>query len=96
MRPLDYVSARRTGAAQSQHAVKNKDKLSRLVEITGFPADIAGLATLRNFNNVEKYIENHGVDVVIAGHKNQFLGTLTSSSAEFINHLSVDVLIHHL
>lgn len=37
-----------------------------------------------------------GADLVIAGHRNRFMGTLTSRSAEYVNHLNVDVLIKHI
>lgn len=40
--------------------------------------------------------DENGTDVVIAGHKNRFMGSFTSWSAKFINPLSVDVLIHHV
>ncbi|MDJ1657151.1 universal stress protein, partial [Raoultella sp. Ech2A] len=31
-----------------------------------------------------------------AGHRNRLLGVMASHSLEYINHLSVDVLIKHL
>jgi nucleotide-binding universal stress UspA family protein len=51
---------------------------------------------MQRFKDMEKFINENDIDVVIAGHKNRFMGSLTSWSAEFINHLSIDVLIHHV
>ena len=51
---------------------------------------------MRRFEDVEKCIAELGVDLVLAGHRNRFMGMLTSRSAEYINHLTVDVLITHL
>ncbi|XBS71513.1 universal stress protein [Acerihabitans sp. KWT182] len=95
-RPLDYVSDGRMGDRQSKDVIAAKDMLSRVVDMASFPVEIAELVTIRRFREVEDFVTKNGIDVVIAGHKNRFLGTMTSWSAEFINHLSVDVLIHHL
>ncbi|MEA9390147.1 universal stress protein [Acerihabitans sp. TG2] len=95
-RPMNAVSDGRMEDTQSKEVIGAKDMLSRVVEITTLPVEIAELVTIHRFKDVEKFIEDNGIDVVIAGHKNRFMGTYTSWSTEFINHLSIDMLIHHL
>jgi nucleotide-binding universal stress UspA family protein len=70
--------------------------LSRVAEAVSYPIQISQLVTMQRFKDMEKFINENDIDVVIAGHKNRFMGSLTSWSAEFINHLSIDVLIHHV
>lgn len=54
------------------------------------------LVTTRRFEDVESCIRDRRIDLVIAGHHNRLLGVLASHSLEYINHLTVDVLIKHL
>jgi universal stress protein A len=95
--PLNYVFDNHTGGdGQSEALIEANAMLNRVAEMAALPADIAELVTIRQLKDVETFVDDNGIDVVIAGHKNRVMGTLTSWSAEFINHLSVDVLVHHL
>jgi nucleotide-binding universal stress UspA family protein len=96
LRPMDYISDSRTGDSQSIEIIEAKEMLSRVAEAVSYPIQISQLVTMQRFKDMEKFINENDIDVVIAGHKNRFMGSLTSWSAEFINHLSIDVLIHHV
>ena len=57
----------------------------------GYP--LAG--TTRRFEDVETCVRQRQIDLIIAGHHNRLLAS-SSHSLEYINHLTVDVLIKHL
>ncbi len=58
--------------------------------------DTLSLVTTRRFEDVETCVRQRQIDLIIAGHHNRLLGVLSSHSLEYINHLTVDVLIKHL
>ncbi|AHF79278.1 Universal stress protein A (plasmid) [Sodalis praecaptivus] len=95
-RVMNYVSDSVMNDVVSEDIIKAKALLDELAASTPEKVDTRELVTLRRFEDVEKCIAELGVDLVIAGHRNRFMGALTSRSAEYINHLSVDVLIRHL
>ncbi|TKI03965.1 universal stress protein [Martelella alba] len=94
--PLEYISDTPADDSQSPEAIAAREMLNRVANQAPNRADIAFMAIIRRFKDLEKFVERNNIDLVVAGHKNRFLGTLTSRSAEFANHLTVDVLIHHL
>jgi nucleotide-binding universal stress UspA family protein len=93
---LYIVSDTLTKGRQSAEIIAAKAMLSRLVEIVNFPVDVKEIVTISRFNDIEACVTEAGVDLVIMGHKNRLFGTLSSHSIEFINHLTVDVLIKHI
>lgn len=95
-REMNYVSDSLMDDAVSKEVVQAKALLSELTSSVAEQVDARELVTMRRFEDVEKCIADLGVDLVIAGHRNRFLGVLTSHSAEYINHLDVDVLIKHI
>ncbi|GAB2952506.1 adenine nucleotide alpha hydrolase family protein [Hafnia psychrotolerans] len=95
-RELDIASDSLTKDRQSAEIVAAKAMLSRLVETVSFPVDVKEIVTISRFKDVEACVTGAGVDLVIMGHKNRLFGTLSSHSIEFINHLTVDVLIKHI
>ncbi len=92
-REMNYVSDSLMDDVVSEEVLKSKAFMSELAPET---VDMRELVTMRRFEDVEKCIAELGVDLVLAGHRNRFMGMLTSRSAEYINHLTVDVLITHL
>jgi len=95
-REMNYVSDGLMDDAVSEEVVKAKAFMSELAASVPDDVDTRELVTMRRFEDVEKCIADLAVDLVIAGHRNRFMGTLLSKSAEYINHLTVDVLITHL
>ncbi|SFT93309.1 hypothetical protein SAMN05192562_103126 [Kosakonia arachidis] len=95
-REMNYVSDSLMDDAVSKDVVQAKALLSELTSSVAEHVDVRELVTMRRFEDVDKCIADLGVDLVIAGHRNRFLGVLTSRSAEYINHLNVDVLIKHI
>ncbi|BAN96768.1 universal stress protein A [Plautia stali symbiont] len=95
-REMNYVSDSLMDDVVSEEVVKAKVFLSELASSVPEKVDTRELVTMRRFEDVEKYIAELGVDLMLAGHSNRFMGMLTSHSAEYINHLTVDVLITHL
>lgn len=95
-RELNYVSDSRMDDAVSQEVLQAKALFSELTSSVTEHVDVRQLVTLRRFEDVQNCIADMGVDLVIAGHRNRFMGTLTSRSNEYINHLNVDVLIKHV
>jgi nucleotide-binding universal stress UspA family protein len=95
-RELDITSDSLTKDYQSAEIIAAKAMLSRLVESVNFPVDVKEIVTISRFKDVETYVAEAGVDLVIMGHKNRLFGMLSSHSIEFVNHLSVDVLIKHI
>ena len=95
-RELDIASDSLTKDRQSGEIIAAKAMLSRLVEAASFPVDVKEIVTISRFKDVEACVKDSGVDLVIMGHRNRLFGTLSSHSIEFINHLTVDVLIKHI
>lgn len=95
-REMNYVSDSLMDDVVSEEVLKAKAFMSELAASVPEAVDTRELVTMRRFEDVEKCINELGVDLVLAGHHNRFMGMLTSRSAEYINHLTVDVLITHL
>ena len=95
-REMNYVSDSLMDDVVSEEVLKGKAFMSELAASVPETVDTRELVTMRRFEDVEKCINELGVDLVLAGHRNRFMGMLTSRSAEYINHLTVDVLITHL
>lgn len=95
-RELDIASDSLTKDRQSAEIIAAKAMLSRLVEAASFPVDVKEIVTISRFKDVEACVKDSAVDLVIMGHRNRLFGTLSSHSFEFINHLTVDVLIKHI
>ncbi|MEW5289880.1 universal stress protein [Erwinia papayae] len=95
-REMNYVSDSLMDDIVSEEVVKAKAFLSELAASVPEAVDTLELVTMRRFKDVEKCILDQEVDLVIAGHRHRFMGMLTSQSAGYINHLTVDVLIIHL
>lgn len=95
-RELDIVSDALTKDHQSVDVIAVKAMLSRLVESASFPVDVKEIVTINRFRDVEACITGAGIDLVIMGHRNRMFGVLSSHSIEFINRLTVDMLIKHI
>lgn len=95
-RALNYVSDSLMDDVVSQEVIQAKALLSELAESVSLPVQTLELVTTRRFEDVESCIRDRRIDLVIAGHHNRLLGVLASHSLEYINHLTVDVLIKHL
>lgn len=95
-RELDYTSDSLTKDRQSLEVIEASAMLSRLVKLSSIQLDVKSIVTINRFKDVETLVESEGIDLVMLGHKNRLFGVLSSFSFEFINHLSVDVLIKHI
>jgi Universal stress protein family. len=95
-RALNYVSDSLMDDVVSQEVIQAKALLSELAESVSLPVETLELVTTRRFSDVETCIHQRNIDLVLAGHHNRLLGVLSSHSLEYINHLTVDVLIRHL
>lgn len=80
----------------SQEVIQAKALLSELAATVSLPVQTLALVTARRFEDVEACVQHNNIDLIIAGHHNRLLGVLASHSLEYINHLTVDVLIKHL
>lgn len=95
-REMNYVSDSLMDDAVSKDVVQAKALFSELTSSMAEPVEVRELVTMRRSEDVQKYVTDTGVDLVIAGHRNRLMGTLTSRSADYVNHLNVDVLIKHI
>lgn len=95
-REMNYVSDSLMDDAVSKDVVQAKALFSELTSSMVEPVEVRELVTMRRSEDVQKYVTDTGVDLVIAGHRNRLMGTLTSRSADYVNHLNVDVLIKHI
>lgn len=95
-RELDYIIDSPTKNIQSHEIIMDKDMLSRLVESSRIDIKVRSIVSIHRFREVEAIVQQEGVDLVMLGHKNRLFGEYSSFSFEFINHLSVDVLIKHI
>lgn len=95
-RALNYVSDSLMNDDVSQEVIQAKALLTELATTVALPVQTLSLVTTRRFADVEECVHKRGIDLIIAGHHNRLLGVLASHSLEYINHLTVDVLIKHL
>ncbi len=95
-RELDYTSDSLIKDRQSQDVIDAKAMLSRLVESSSVDIEVRSIVSIHRFRDVEAVVQREDIDLVMLGHKNHLFGFFPSFSFEFINHLSVDVLIKHI
>lgn len=95
-RELDYASDSLTKGLQSREVIDAKAMLSRLVRASTINVKVKSIVTIHRFQDVEAVVKQEDIDLVMLGHKNRLFGVYSSFSFEFINHLSVDVLIKHI
>ena len=60
------------------------------------PLEVRAMVSIHRFKDVEALIAREGVDLLLLGHQNRPFGVYASFGFEFINHLSIDVLIKHV
>ena len=95
-RTLNYVSDNLLNDDVSQEVLQAKVLLNELAASVSLPVQTLSLVTTRRFEDVEACVNQRGIDLIIAGHRNRLLGVMASHSLEYINHLTIDVLIRHL
>ena len=95
-RTLNYVSDSLLNDDVSQEVIQAKVLLNELATSVSLPVQTLSLVTTRRFEDVEACVNQRGIDLIIAGHRNRLLGVMASHSLEYINHLTIDVLIRHL
>ena len=95
-RALNYVSDSLLDDDVSQEVIQAKALLNELATTVSLPVQTLSLVTARRFADVEECVRQRNIDLIIAGHHNRLLGVLASHSLEYINHLTVDVLIKQL
>lgn len=95
-REMNYISDSLMDDVVSKDIVQAKALFSELTSSVTEHVEARVLVTMRRFEDVQKCIADLEVDLVIAGHRNRFMGALTSRSTEYINHLDVDVLVKHI
>lgn len=95
-RALNYVSDSLLNDDVSQEVIQAKVLLNELATSVSLPVQTLSLVATRRFEDVEACVNQRGIDLIIAGHHNRLLGVMASHSLEYINHLTIDVLIRHL
>lgn len=95
-RSLNYVSDSLLDDDVSREVIQAKALLNELATTVALPVQTLSLVTTRRFADVEACVRQRNIDLIIAGHHKRLLGVLASHSLEYINHLTVDVLIKHL
>ncbi|HBP36151.1 MAG TPA: universal stress protein [Raoultella ornithinolytica] len=95
-RALNYVSDSLLNDDVSQEVIQAKVLFNELATSVSLPVQTLSLVTTRRFEDVEACVNQRGIDLIIAGHHNRLLGVMASHSLEYINHLTIDVLIRHL
>ena len=95
-RSLNYVSDSLLDDDVSREVIQAKALLNELATTVALPVQTLSLVTTRRFADVEACVRQRNIDLIIAGHHNRLLGVLASHSLEYINHITVDVLIKHL
>lgn len=95
-RELNYVSDSLMDDVVSKEIIDAKNMLSELVKYSINTVEIEQIITTRGIHDLEKCITHIAADLVVIGHRNNFLAHLYSHSSQYINHLPVDVLIHHI
>ncbi len=82
--------------SKAQEVIAAKAMLSRLVSAVDAPVAVKEIVTIRRFKDVNDFIHQAGIDLVVVGHQNRLFGLYSSYSLEFVNRLDVDVLVKHL
>lgn len=95
-RVMNYVSDSLMDDVVSEAVIQGKAMMNALAASMPENVETRELVTIRRFEDVEKCIAELGIDLVIAGHRNRFMGQMTSDSLEYVNHLNTDVLVTHL
>lgn len=95
-RALNYVSDSLLDDDVSREVIQAKELLNALALTVSLPVQTLSLVTTRRFSDVEECVRQRNIDLIIAGHHNRLLGVVASHSLEYINHLTIDVLIKHL
>ncbi|WP_210487927.1 universal stress protein [Pantoea ananatis] len=95
-RMMNYVSDSLMDDVVAEAVIRGKAMLNALAASMPENVETRELVTMHRFEDVEKCIAELGIDLVIAGHRNRFMGQLTSGSLEYVNHLNTDVLVTHL
>ncbi|WP_230492496.1 universal stress protein [Martelella alba] len=95
-RLMNYVSDSLMDDREAQDVIAAKNMLSRVAGAVAYPVDTLELVSMRRFDELRALVADKSIDLVITGHHNRFMGVLTSGSMDYINHLSVDILIKHL
>lgn len=95
-RALNYISDSLLNDDVSEEVLQAKVLLNELAASVSLPVQTLSLVTTRRFADVEACVNQRGIDLIIAGHHNRLLGVMASHSLEYINHLTIDVLIRHL
>ena len=95
-RVMNYVSDSLMDDVVAEAVIQGKAMLNALAASMPENVETRELVTMHRFEDVEKCISELGIDLVIAGHRNRFMGQLTSGSLEYVNHLNTDVLVTHL
>ncbi|KTR47272.1 universal stress protein [Pantoea ananatis] len=95
-RVMNYVSDSLMDDVVAEAVIRGKAMLNALAASMPENVETRELVTMHRFEDVEKCIAELGIDLVIAGHRNRFMGQLTSGSLEYVNHLNTDVLVTHL
>lgn len=95
-RVMNYVSDSLMDDVVAEAVIQGKAMLNALAASMPENVEARELVTMHRFEDVEKCIAELGIDLVIAGHRNRFMGQLTSGSLEYVNHLNTDVLVTHL
>ena len=95
-RVMNYVSDSLMDDVVAEAVIQGQAMLNALAASMPENVETRELVTMHRFEDVEKCIAELGIDLVIAGHRNRFMGQLTSGSLEYVNHLNTDVLVTHL
>lgn len=95
-RELNYISDSLMDDAVSKEVLAAKSLLSELAASVPDKVEALELVTMNCTEDLECCISRLGIDLVMAGHRNRFMGTLTSRSADYVNRLKTDVLIKHI
>ncbi|MGX9249918.1 universal stress protein (plasmid) [Pantoea sp. JZ29] len=95
-RMMNYVSDSLMDDVVAEAVIGGQAMLNALAASMPENVETRELVTMHRFEDVEKCIAELGIDLVIAGHRNRFMGQLTSGSLEYVNHLNTDVLVTHL
>lgn len=95
-REMDYVSDSLLDDAVAEEVLKGKAMLSELVASSSQRLETAELVTMGRIGDIDKCICGMKIDLLIAGHRNRFMGAFMSRSAEYINNLNIDILITHI
>lgn len=93
---MNYVSDSVMNDAQSDEVIDDKALLSDLVGDVDYPVETTLLVSFNRMQELNQFIVDNHVDLLMVGHKNRFWGALGSEAIRFINNTHIDVLIKHL